>query len=124
MITLTGIHHASLIVADTGQSLAFYQEVLGLPVDPGRPDLGYPGAWLQIGNQQLHLLEVANPDQGRITPVHGGRDRHVAFEIEDIAALKQALTHAGIEFRLSRSGRAALFCHDPDGNALEFIQRQ
>jgi glyoxylase I family protein len=32
-----------------------------------------------------------------------------------------ALDGARIAYTLSRSGRAALFCRDPDGNALEFI---
>jgi len=31
------------------------------------------------------------------------------------------LDAAGISYTPSRSGRAALFCRDPDGNALEFI---
>jgi len=29
---------------------------------------------------------------------------------------------AGVAFTLSQSGRSALFCRDPDGNALEFVQ--
>lgn len=28
----------------------------------------------------------------------------------------------GIPYTRSRSGRTALFCRDPDGNALEFIE--
>jgi glyoxylase I family protein len=28
-----------------------------------------------------------------------------------------------VAFTRSKSGRAALFCRDPDGNALEFIGR-
>ncbi|MEE8429299.1 MAG: glyoxalase, partial [Gammaproteobacteria bacterium] len=30
------------------------------------------------------------------------------------------LESAGIPYNQSRSGRQALFCRDPDGNALEF----
>ena len=36
------------------------------------------------------------------------------------AALETALECAGISYTRSRSGRQALFCRDPDGNALEF----
>jgi len=54
---ITAIHHASLIVADTKRTLAFYCGVLGLDQDHSRPDLGYPGAWLQVGDGQIHLLE-------------------------------------------------------------------
>ena len=122
MTQYLGIAHASLLVADTARALAFYRDVLGVRVLPDRPDLGYPGAWLAIGTQQIHLLELPNPDPTSGRPVHGGRDRHTAIQVHDIKPLRVALDGAGIGYTLSRSGRAALFCRDPDGNALEFIQ--
>ena len=115
------IHHVSVITADTGRALQFYQGVLGLQCDDSRPDLGYPGAWLTVGNGQIHLLEVPNPDPAEGRPAHGGRDRHLALRVTDLEALRRALDLAGIAYSLSRSGRAALFCRDPDGNALELI---
>ncbi|MGB0712371.1 MAG: VOC family protein [Gammaproteobacteria bacterium] len=120
------MHHASLVVSDTAKALAFYDGLLGLEVDVARPDLGYPGAWLNVpgpGAQQIHLLEVPNPDPVSGRPVHGGRDRHIAFHARDLDALEQGLEHAGIAFTRSRSGRRALFCRDPDGNGLEFIEQ-
>ena len=124
MSRIDAILHASVVVADTERALEFYTGVLGLPVDPGRPDLGYPGAWLAIGeDQQIHLLELPNPDPTTGRPAHGGRDRHVALRIDDLEPLCRALETAGIDYTLSRSGRRALFCRDPDGNALEFIER-
>lgn len=122
MTSYLGIAHASVIVADTARALAFYRDVLGMRELPERPNLGYPGAWLAVGTQQIHLLELPNPDPISGRPAHGGRDRHTAVYLRDIAPLRLALEHAGIEYTLSRSGRAALFCRDPDGNALEFIQ--
>ena len=119
---LGGILHTSLIVADTSRSLAFYEKVLLLEIDPDRPDLGYPGAWLNVGAQQIHLLELPNPDPVTGRPEHGGRDRHVAIAIESVDELQKSLESNGIEYTLSRSGRKALFCRDPDGNALEFIE--
>lgn len=116
------VHHASLIVADTARSLRFYRDLLGLAVDAARPDLGYPGAWLWVGDQQIHLLELPNPDPVADRPAHGGRDRHLALLVEDLEALAQALEAAGVACTRSRSGRAALFCRDPDGNALELIE--
>lgn len=116
------IHHASLIVADVVQSLRFYRDVLGMALTE-RPDLGFPGAWLQIGAQQIHLLELTNPDPTIGRPTHGGRDRHVALNIDSLQALRDDLEAAQIPFTLSISGRKALFCRDPDGNALEFIER-
>ncbi len=121
---LDDLHHVSLIVADTARALAFWHGVLGLPVDESRPDLGYPGAWLTIGARQIHLLALPNPDPVTGRPAHGGRDRHVAFTTRDLAAVAERLTAAGIPFTRSRSGRAALFCRDPDGNAVEIIERR
>ena len=115
------IHHVSLIVADTARALAFYRDLLGLDVEPERPDLGFPGAWLRLGGQQIHLLELPNPDPVSGRPVHGGRDRHLAVSVVDFDGLRARLEAAGIAITLSRSGRRALFCRDPDGNALELI---
>jgi len=119
---ILAIHHVSVIVADTARALRFYRDTLGIEVDPERPDLGYPGAWLRIGGQQIHLLELPNPDPVSGRPPHGGRDRHCAFTIRDLDALRTQLEAAGVIYTLSKSGRRALFCRDPDGNALEFIE--
>jgi glyoxylase I family protein len=120
---LLRFHHASLIVSDTARSLRFYKELLGLQTDSRRPDLGYPGAWLLLGEQQIHLLELPNPDPVDGRPAHGGRDRHLAFFVDDFNGLMQTLDNADVTFTKSRSGRKALFCRDPDGNALEFIEQ-
>lgn len=117
------LHHVSLLISDLTCARAFYGEVLGLEEDPARPDLGYPGAWFTVGpDLQLHLLQLPNPDPHTGRPEHGGRDRHVAFVVDDLAALRARLDAAGVAYTESRSGRAALFCRDPDGNALEWIQ--
>lgn len=122
MVLIKRIAHASVLVADLDISLRFYRDVLGMAVDDARPDLGYPGAWLQVGEQQVHLLQLPNPDPRDGRPTHGGRDRHIAFDISDCNALRAALDEAGFSYTLSRSGRNALFCRDTDGNALEFVQ--
>ena len=63
---------------------------------------------------------AADPVDGR--PAHGGRDRHCAFTVSDLDRLRRRLDADGVAYTLSRSGRRALFCRDPDGNALEFIE--
>ncbi len=120
---ITHIHHSSLLVADTQTSLQFYTEVLGLQ-QIERPNLPFPGAWMAVGNQQIHILELDNPDPTTGRPAHGGRDRHIAFNIISLDQLKQNLETHQIPYTLSISGRKALFCRDPDGNALEFIEQQ
>jgi glyoxylase I family protein len=117
------LQHVSLIVANTQKSLHFYCELLQLQQDFSRPDLGYEGAWLSISaEQQIHLLELPNPDPIQDRPEHGGRDRHAAFMVNDLQLIVDQLNHAKIGYTLSKSGRRALFCRDLDNNALEFIQ--
>jgi len=117
------LHHVSLLVADTKAALRFYCGILGLEIDEGRPALGFPGAWLRVGRQQIHLLELPNPDPLKGRPEHGGRDRHVAFVLDDLAIFRERLDAARIPYTVSRSGRKALFCRDPDGNACELIEK-
>jgi catechol 2,3-dioxygenase-like lactoylglutathione lyase family enzyme len=121
---IKSIAHASFLVADVKRSLAFYCDVLQIPLNPNRPNFPFDGAWLDIGDrgQQLHLMQLPNPDSTEGRPEHGGRDRHVALVVEDLEKLAQRLEAAGIEFSRSKSGRAAFFCRDPDGNALEFSE--
>lgn len=64
-------------------------------------------------------MELPNPDPIDGRPDHGGRDRHVAFTIQDLGPLKDRLDGAGVTYTMSKSGRAALFCRDLDGNAYE-----
>ncbi|MCC6208239.1 MAG: VOC family protein [Gammaproteobacteria bacterium] len=118
---ISGLHHVSIVVSDTARALAFYRDVLGL-VAVTRPDLGYPGAWIELGGRQLHLLELPNPDPVTGRPLHVGRDRHMAFLVDDLAACAARLERAGMACTHSRSGRAALFCRDPDGNGIEIIE--
>ena len=118
------IDHCSLIVASTSKALEFYAGILELQLDPLRPDLGYPGAWLQLGNSQIHLLEVPNPDSVENRPEHGGRDHHVALQVSDLATVIQRLEMAGITYSKSKSGRVALFCRDFDGNAIELVEKK
>jgi glyoxylase I family protein len=119
---MVGIHHGSLIVKDTARALQFYQKILGLTINPDRPELGYPGAWLDIGNQQIHLLEVQNPYSVSSQPRHGGRDRHLALQVYSLDEVINRLDDFDYAYSKSKSGRAALFVRDPDGNAIELIE--
>ena len=120
---MTAILHVGVLVTDTTRALRFYRDILGLDVDPARPDLGYPGAWLWVWAQQIHLMDLPNPDPVTGRPAHGGRDRHLALAVADLEALRARLESAGVTYTQSKSGRRALFCRDLDGNALEFVQQ-
>lgn len=49
--------------------------LLGLPVNPDRPNdkLPYDGAWLMMGPEMVHLMELPNPDPSHLQfrPEHG-----------------------------------------------------
>lgn len=122
MIEITQFLHTGLIVSDLDKSRAFYEGLLGLRPDPKRPDREFAGVWYDIGPNQIHLMVVENPYAQVQRPAHGGRDIHLAMHVKDIEAVVAALDAAGVPYTKSKSGRAAVFCRDPDGNALEFSQ--
>jgi catechol 2,3-dioxygenase-like lactoylglutathione lyase family enzyme len=120
---ITALLHAGLLVSDLARAKNFYESVLGLTRYPNRPALPYPGEWYELGGgQQLHLMQLANPDAASIRPEHGGRDRHIALAVKNMDALKSRLDAVDVRYTESQSGRAALFCRDPDMNTLEFVE--
>lgn len=77
-----GIQHAGMIVENTNKALRFYLDVLGMEDDTAtRPQLAFKGAFVRAGAQQIHLMELPNPDPKMGRPDHGGRDKHVAFTV-------------------------------------------
>lgn len=122
-MNITRLLHATVLVADLARARAFYEGVLGLSPNPLRPSMAFDGAWYDIGACQIHLMCLPNPEIGLARPEHGGRDRHLALAVSDMAELKARLDRAGVAYTTSQSGRHALFCRDPDDNALEFVAR-
>jgi glyoxylase I family protein len=123
MPEISALLHAGLLVSDLARAKTFYESVLGLTPYPDRPGLPYPGEWYDLGGgQQLHLMQLPNPDAASVRPGHGGRDRHLALAVRNREALKGRLDAAGVKYTVSTSGRAALFCRDPDMNTLEFVE--
>ncbi|KAK4257824.1 hypothetical protein QN277_007360 [Acacia crassicarpa] len=121
---VVSVHHVGILCENLERSLDFYQNVLGLKINEARPHdkLPYRGAWLWVGSEMIHLMELPNPDPLTGRPEHGGRDRHTCIAIRDVSKLKIILDEAGIPYTLSKSGRPAIFTRDPDTNALEFTQ--
>jgi catechol 2,3-dioxygenase-like lactoylglutathione lyase family enzyme len=116
MIT-QGIHHVSINVTDVDSAKQFYVDVLELE-DMPRPDLGFPGAWLKAGNQEIHLL---GKDSGQ--PL---KEQHFAFLVSDLNAVADVLKKHDIkyskEIQIPNVCRQ-IFAHDPSGNMIEFNQR-
>lgn len=116
------LHHVTLLVTNTKTALEFYCGVIGLACNTDRPELGFPGAWLDIGGQQIHLIESGKTNRLADPTLSPSRDHHLALTVDSLDALKQTLGKAGVSYTESQR-RRALFCRDPDGNGLEFIER-
>lgn len=122
MSEVLGLDHVSIIVADAEKSREFYQTLFGLELLT-RPDLGFPGYWLDLkAGQSLHIMQLDNPNQNTLRPQHGGRDFHFALRVKSIAFYKERLDERGLAYTVSQSGRKALFLKDLDNNAFELFE--
>jgi len=116
-----GLHHVSLLVTDLDRAADFYINLLGLEKDTSRPDMAFSGMWLKLGSQQIHLLSLGRKSSGTGAE-HPGRDAHFAVAVDDIRKIEEILMREKIPYHMSKSGRQALFCRDPDGNGIEFVE--
>lgn len=114
---ISGVHHVSLNVTDAAASTRFYVDVLGFAERSDRPKFDFDGAWLQVGGQQVHLLEVAD-----FVPPKG---QHFALHVDDLDAARTDLIGMGI--RVSEPVQLTDICRqcfltDPTGNLIELNQ--
>ena len=111
-----GVDHVAINVPDVPGAITFYTEVLGLKLNPDRPDFGFAGAWLDAGGQQVHLIELpAAPNVGQ----------HFALLYEDLGQVVTELRGLGYEvsdIRPTSPGRSQAFISDPWGNGIELHQ--
>jgi glyoxylase I family protein len=106
------VHHVSIAVTDVAAALAFYTDALGLTQRTDRPANIGPGAWLDAGGQQLHLVK-ADP------PAPCGQ--HFAVLVDDLDATTAELRAAGVQVSDAvpiGTARQA-FLRDPSGNSIE-----
>ncbi len=110
-----GVHHVSINVDDVDAARRFYVDGLGAVERSDRPDFGFGGAWLDVGAQQIHLIEATPPED---------RGQHLALLVDDLDATVAELRAAGLEVSDPGpvgTGRQA-FTHDPSGNLVELHQ--
>lgn len=121
MIEYEGIHHVSLAVKNLEEALSFYREVLGLK-ELQRPNFDFPGAWLAIGSQQLHLIVNETGQTVRENHTLDSRDRHFAVRVKSFSKTIEHLESHGVSYeakKRSTAGFSQIFCCDPDGNLIE-----
>ncbi|MFC5592816.1 SMU1112c/YaeR family gloxylase I-like metalloprotein [Lysobacter niastensis] len=128
MIGLRRVHHVAIICSDYARSKQFYTQVLGLRVlaeayrearDSWKLDLALPDG------TQLELFSFPSPPPRPSYPEACGL-RHLAFEVDDVAAAAQALQGQGIAVEPLRideyTGRRFTFFADPDGLPIELYE--
>ena len=128
MLTLNRIHHAAIIASDVAVSRRFYTECLGLKVvgehfraerNSWKLDLALPDG------SQIELFTFPGAPPRPSWPEARGL-RHLAFEVDDVAACKQRLEALGVAVQPVRvdefTGRRFVFFEDPDGLPLELYE--
>ena len=124
------IDHITIVVSDLEVSCRFYSEVLGMDRQE-RPDFGFPGAWFQAGDTQIHMNvtgaaagRAGLPDLGAEMPASGF---HFAFEVDDCDVAAKELERLGIELiegpRSRPDGARQLYIYDPDHHLVELYSR-
>lgn len=111
-MTITGLNHITLAVADLERSLAFYRDILGCVVRAVWSD----GAYLEAGTIWLCL---SRDDTVRSLP-HPDYT-HIAFSIsdEDYVVISEKLRLNCVIWKENKSEGASVYFLDPDGHKLE-----
>jgi glyoxylase I family protein len=128
-IGTAAIHHVSLPVTDIEASKRFYREIMGLR-EIQRPPFDFPGAWFQLGGNQLHLIVDANSTRREDKGVDS-RDIHFACRVRSYRAALEFLKSKGYDensaedlMRMKCSPHATagfpqIYILDPDRNIIE-----
>jgi catechol 2,3-dioxygenase-like lactoylglutathione lyase family enzyme len=136
--TAKGIHHAAYRCRDAEQTRWFYEDVLGFPLTmtlvadevPGlRRKIPFMHLFFELGNGE-YIAFFDQPDTAHADHFRNADsfDRHIAFEVEDEAALR------AIQRRINGKGVSCLgpidhdfvksvYMYDPNGLQVEFTTR-
>jgi catechol 2,3-dioxygenase-like lactoylglutathione lyase family enzyme len=131
-MTATGLDHASLLVSDVERARRFFTGAIGLEELPRPANIHFPGAWLRVGAQQLHLIGEAEPGRAnRMSPryepdeVNIGYANHIALIVADLETTLARVREHGIEpspVDQRGDGVTRSFVTDPDGHVVELMQ--
>jgi catechol 2,3-dioxygenase-like lactoylglutathione lyase family enzyme len=108
-----GVHHVSINVDDLEAARAFYVDVLGFTERTDRPDFpGTPGAWLDVGGQQVHLIVADVPPR---------LGQHYAVLVENLDTAVDSMRERGVRVSDPVEVGTGLqsFTRDPCGNMVE-----
>ncbi len=149
---IRGIDHLNIVVADLARSVKFYTEVLGFKKTH---DVVMTGDWIEQiiglhgvqglvafveapgGGPRIELLQYVAP-AGVTLPENSRANtlglRHVAFRVDDIAAMTARLRAAGVTLfsdpvrvpagvvKFAAGDKTLVYFLDPDGVILELAE--
>ena len=126
------LDHAGLLVTDEHRAREFYVDGLGLTEVPRPANFDFPGLWVAVGDQQLHIIGEA--EAGRTHAVHPGwrsdelargYATHLALEVDDFDDYLAGLRRRGIALvggpRDRGDGVKQAYVTDPDGHVIEIM---
>ena len=126
---ISKIEHVSINVTDIKKSLDFYGRILGLEqqqtVDCGEFDITY---FALPSGSRLELFDYHGRNRNTPRQESEAGLRHIAFQVEDVAAHEKLLRSQGVEITLSMCdlpnlGARVLLFLDPNGVTLEFCEK-
>lgn len=129
MLKLNRVHHISIICSDYEKSKAFYTEILGLDIIRETYREKRHSYKLDLALNGIYVVELfsfpAPPE--RISQPEATGLRHLAFEVDDVAAAIEALKKHHIEAEPIRidetTGKQFTFISDPDDLPVELYQK-
>lgn len=127
---ITSLNHYLVVSKNLERSKKFYQDVLGMKV-ADRPDFGFPGYWMKIGNDICVHLASQNANRIRDTfllkkhprgTTGSGSVDHIAFLAEQPDEVRQRIQKSKVpmHFRsFPESKLFQIFLKDPDDVTIE-----
>jgi catechol 2,3-dioxygenase-like lactoylglutathione lyase family enzyme len=123
---LFDIHHVAIKCKEgkLKESEEFYTNVFGM-ASADRPDLGFPGAWLDMEGSMFHLMELEFPPE--VDPWYARKEGgsaldHIAIKAHNFDAFKKQAIAQGVDWRqniIKGAGLWQLFVLDPNGIIVE-----
>lgn len=114
------LDHYNLRTRKFPETVAFYEEVLGLTRGP-RPNFAFPGAWMYSdGKPVVHLVDISGT--GEPQKPDSGVVHHIAFVSRGFAGMQRRLSDKGLQFRAQAVPGNELwqiFVTDPNGVVIE-----
>ncbi len=120
MPTVKSIHHVAVVVSDLEQSLAFWRDALGIPLQEVRdvPAEQAQVAFLPLSGGEVELVKPTTDDSGvaRFLAKRGPGMHHICLEVDDIEGMLAQLRAKNVRLinetpRLGADGKKYAFIH-------------